>query len=300
MKKYIGLSIIALGMGLTSCGDFLDKLPDNRTEANTEEKIQKLLVAAYPTHEHMAFTEFASDNVDDMGESNPNTERFLDEIYSWTDVTETNNADPEGYIYRINNPADLSKVRRTDISEPGLLLFVGRLSEEKNIGLIIRAISAAGTYWKLRLVGDGKERANLEKLADELGVLQKLEFVGWSDDPWKYAQGAYAFIMSSVYEGSPLAAIEALSCGLPVIGNVSSGVAELVRPGVNGYLYHDGDHEELAAILDYIYEGKFPPIDSENCRKSVVRYDSSISLLDFQIKLLATLSGKIIEDQLYK
>jgi len=97
MKKYIGLSIIALGMGLTSCGDFLDKLPDNRTEANTEEKIQKLLVAAYPTHEHMAFTEFASDNVDDMGESNPNTERFLDEIYSWTDVTETNNADPEGY-----------------------------------------------------------------------------------------------------------------------------------------------------------------------------------------------------------
>lgn len=97
MKKYIGLSIIALSMGLTSCGDFLDKLPDNRTEANTEEKIQKLLVAAYPSHEHMAFTEFASDNVDDMGENNPNTERFLDEIYSWADVTERNNADPEGY-----------------------------------------------------------------------------------------------------------------------------------------------------------------------------------------------------------
>ena len=97
MKKYIGLSIIALSMGLTSCGDFLDELPDNRTEANTEEKIQKLLVAAYPTHDHMAFTEYGSDNVDDMGESNPNTERFLDEIYSWTDVTEEDNSDPESY-----------------------------------------------------------------------------------------------------------------------------------------------------------------------------------------------------------
>lgn len=97
MKKYIGLSIIALGLGLTSCDSFLDELPDNRTEANTETKIQKLLVSAYPDHDHMAFTEYASDNVDDMGENNPNTERFLDEIYTWTDVTESDNQDPESY-----------------------------------------------------------------------------------------------------------------------------------------------------------------------------------------------------------
>ena len=97
MKKYIGISLLALSMGLASCNDFLDKLPDNRTEANTEEKIQKLLVSAYPTHDHMAFTEYASDNVDDMGESNPYTERFLDECYSWTDVTESDNQDPESY-----------------------------------------------------------------------------------------------------------------------------------------------------------------------------------------------------------
>ena len=97
MKKYIGLFFIAVSMGLASCDDFLDKLPDNRTEANSEEKIQKLLVSAYPTHDHMAFTEYGSDNVDDMGASNPNTDRFLDEIYSWTDVTETDNQDPESY-----------------------------------------------------------------------------------------------------------------------------------------------------------------------------------------------------------
>lgn len=97
MKKYIGLSIIALSMGLTSCNDFLDKLPDNRTEANSVEKIQKLLVSAYPTHDHMGFTEYASDNVDDMGANNPNTDRTLDEWYSWTDATETDNQDPESY-----------------------------------------------------------------------------------------------------------------------------------------------------------------------------------------------------------
>ena len=111
MKKYIGLSIIALGMGLTSCGDYLDKLPDNRTEANTEEKIQKLLVAAYPTHDHMLFTEYASDNVDDMGANNPYTDRFLDQVYSWTDVTETDNQDPESYwmdLYQCIETANLA------------------------------------------------------------------------------------------------------------------------------------------------------------------------------------------------
>ena len=97
MKKNIGLLFIAASMGLASCDDFLDKLPDNRTEANTEEKIQKLLVSAYPTHDHMAFTEYASDNVDDMGANNPNTDRFLDEMYTWTDITETDNQDPESY-----------------------------------------------------------------------------------------------------------------------------------------------------------------------------------------------------------
>ena len=91
--------MIALGMSLESCNDFLDKLPDNRTEANTEEKIQKLLVAAYPDFDHMAFTEFASDNVDDMGANNPNTERNVEEYYSWMDDSnsDTYNQSPEDY-----------------------------------------------------------------------------------------------------------------------------------------------------------------------------------------------------------
>ena len=113
MKKYIGLSILALSMGLVSCNDFLDKLPDNRTEANTEEKIQKLLVAAYPDHDHMAFTEYASDNVDDMGENNPYTDRALDEYYSWVDETnaDTYNQAPEDYwqdLYQCIETANLA------------------------------------------------------------------------------------------------------------------------------------------------------------------------------------------------
>lgn len=81
-------------LGLSSCGDeFLDEMPDNRAEIDTEEKVQSLLVSAYPTTSYGVVTELASDNMDDMGDKNPYTERFYDQCYSWTDITETNNDD---------------------------------------------------------------------------------------------------------------------------------------------------------------------------------------------------------------
>ena len=95
MKKYIGLSIIALGMGLTSCDDFLDKLPDNRTDIDSKEKAVTLLVSAYPDHDYMLLTEYSSDNVDDYGARNPYTDRFLDQVYAWQDITESDNEDTE-------------------------------------------------------------------------------------------------------------------------------------------------------------------------------------------------------------
>lgn len=95
MKKYIGLSIIALGMGLASCDDFLDKLPDNRTDIDSKEKAVTLLVSAYPDHDYMLLTEYSSDNVDDYGARNPNTDRFLDQVYAWQDITESDNEDTE-------------------------------------------------------------------------------------------------------------------------------------------------------------------------------------------------------------
>ena len=62
MKKYIGFSIIALSMGLASCNDYLDKLPDNRAALNTEEKIIKFVGSAYPDNDYIMVTEMLSDN----------------------------------------------------------------------------------------------------------------------------------------------------------------------------------------------------------------------------------------------
>ena len=93
MKKfqYILLSLVALA----GCDKFLDKMPDNRTEIDSQEKIQALLVSAYPPTDYMLVTEFMSDNVDDYGANNPNTDRFIDQVFAWDDVTESDNEDPE-------------------------------------------------------------------------------------------------------------------------------------------------------------------------------------------------------------
>ncbi len=98
MKKNNILTSVLLSLGMvamTGCDGFLDKLPDNRAEIDTESKIQSLLVSAYPRNDFMLLTEFMSDNVDDMGGSNPYTDRFIDQVYSWSEITETDNESPE-------------------------------------------------------------------------------------------------------------------------------------------------------------------------------------------------------------
>lgn len=93
--KYILFSsVLALGT-LTSCNDFLDKMPDNRTTVDTEDKVKELLVSAYFNHDYNYFTEVSSDNVDEY--QNDYTIRFIDQLYKWEDPTETNNESPESY-----------------------------------------------------------------------------------------------------------------------------------------------------------------------------------------------------------
>ena len=81
MKKNIfqSTAILALAaIAFTGCDDFLDKVPDNRADLDTEKKIKGLLVSAYPTTEFITLNELMSDNINDMGESNPYTERYYD------------------------------------------------------------------------------------------------------------------------------------------------------------------------------------------------------------------------------
>ena len=94
--KYIFAASLML-LGLVSCDKFLDTMPDNRAEVNSAEKIRALLTSGYPTNTYLKFNEYMSDNVDNIGDDNPGTDRFVEQIYNWQDVTETGNDSPKSF-----------------------------------------------------------------------------------------------------------------------------------------------------------------------------------------------------------
>jgi tetratricopeptide (TPR) repeat protein len=89
MKKiYLLISLMSvLALFNTSCNDFLDENPDNRAELDTEDKIKKLLVSAYPDGSVLTITELMTDNVD-KNSANLGYERFHEQVFNWEDITE--------------------------------------------------------------------------------------------------------------------------------------------------------------------------------------------------------------------
>lgn len=85
MKNYIAYILFAgaLAAGFSSCNDFLDENPDNRTTVDSEEKAIDMLVSAYASNQPWFVLELASDNVDDHGGTYGDWSRFYEESFSW-------------------------------------------------------------------------------------------------------------------------------------------------------------------------------------------------------------------------
>ena len=98
MKKFKILgTVLALAFSFTSCEDFLDTVPDNRTELNSVDKVTKLLVSAYPLSYPMLMWELASDNAMDNGKMYDIETQTVEDAYLWNDVkTETDDDSPQG------------------------------------------------------------------------------------------------------------------------------------------------------------------------------------------------------------
>lgn len=94
MKRLIYLTTVALACA--SCNDFLDVMPDNRTELNTEESLKKLLVTAYPEYTHLFLAEYSSDNIDENKRTFSYMNKLEEEVYNWEVPYEENQDSPLG------------------------------------------------------------------------------------------------------------------------------------------------------------------------------------------------------------
>lgn len=137
--------------------------------------------------------------------------------------------------------------------EPGTnLVFVGRLTAIKGLRVLLEAFATARAErpdLTLTLVGDGDDRAHLEKLAAPLG--DTVRFLGYQSQQGvaEALAAADALVLPSFAEGLPVVLMEALAAGKPVICTQVAGVGELVENGVSGFIVHASDAETLAARI---------------------------------------------------
>lgn len=120
-------------------------------------------------------------------------------------------------------------------------LFVGRLSVEKGIDVLLQALDTMSSM-RLRIVGDGP-------LTEDVRRCRHMEFLGWKNNTDVYSlmqSASYLVLPSTWYEGFPRTIAEAYACGLPVIGTRLGPMPEIIEHGVTGLLFEPGSAQDLA------------------------------------------------------
>ena len=153
-----------------------------------------------------------------------------------------------------SNPAQRTETRRRlDIPDDRFVVgWIGRMTAVKraeDLLLAFRRLREAGVDACLCLVGDGPERATIERRARELGVMADTLFVGFQTDVAPFYAAFDAFVLPSSREGTPASAIEALAAGLPVVATRVGGLPDVVSDGEDGFLVEVGAVDALAERL---------------------------------------------------
>lgn len=136
------------------------------------------------------------------------------------------------------------------------ILFVGRITGEKQIDVLLRAFAQlpARDDLRLEIAGGGDQKTNLEKLAVELGVADRTTFHGYVSDEElrRLYTDATLFAIASIAELQSIATMEAMASGLPVVAANAMALPHLVRDGVNGHLFPPGDVDAATKALDAV------------------------------------------------
>lgn len=199
-------------------------------------------------------------------------------------------------------PADRVSVHRSGINlgrfrfepcrppaqgEQARLLFVGRLTEKKGLTYLIAALSmilGRGGNCTLSVIGDGRLRPQLHAQCADLGIADRVSFLGvrTHDEIAQAMREAHILLAPSVQanngdqEGIPNVLKEAMACGLPVVSTWHSGIPELIEHGVSGLLAPERNAAALAALIEHLLEQRdqWPAFQDAARRKIEEAFDS--------------------------
>ena len=150
----------------------------------------------------------------------------------------------------INPERDQTRAKYGVLPDEKLVLFIGRLTNQKGCEYLIRAISYVAKYHNVKLViiGDGYQRGELETIAANSGVSSRIKFGGFISDMElsKLLLSADVMSIPSVYEPFGVVALEAMAAGVPVVASNVDGLAEIVKHEENGLLVFPRDSSSIA------------------------------------------------------
>ncbi len=150
----------------------------------------------------------------------------------------------------IKNAVELQEARLDPTAVPPVVLSVGRLKAPKDFSTLVKAMALLPRdSCRLRVAGDGPERAALSEEIEQFGLGNSIELLGDRDDVSELLREASLFVLSSRSEGMPMSVLEAMATGVPVVASAVGGIPELVAGEESGLLVDPGDSAALAAAI---------------------------------------------------
>ena len=188
------------------------------------------------------------------------------------------------------NGVDLSKfgaidsqaIRRSISAMPEDFVIgsVGRLVAVKNYDLLIRALARIGhPKAMVVLVGDGPERNRLEATAAAYGVSDRVRFLGHRNDVHELLAAMDVFVLPSISEGMSNTLLEAMASRLPVVASNVGGNPEIIRDGLDGFLFESNDEGALTAKLRELINSETQRMRLARCARIRIEDKFSIDVM---------------------
>ncbi len=225
----------------------------------------------------------------------PFTRALVRYVLNTSDVVITVSGFLKSEILKLGIPEDKVKVTYGGVPEDGgpeepfdvkgkNILFVGSLVRQKGVDVLLKAFKNVkkdmgsssvssvdpvnpANPTNLIIVGDGKQRPALERLADDLG-LEDVYFLGMKRDLKSIFKKSDVLVLPSREEGFGLILLEAMANGVPVIASNVGGVPEIIEDGKNGLLFETGDFEDLSCKITRVL--KLKDDESEKLRDTLM------------------------------
>lgn len=196
-------------------------------------------------------------------------------------------------IYLIPNSVDTNFFKPLKVKKKQQVIFVGRLEKQKNIQLLISALGCiSAKNITLLCIGSGSQAKNLLRMSKEQNVRLRILKPKPHTKLVTYYNESQLFVLPSFVEGHPKAMLEAMSCGLPVIGTNITGINDLIEDRKTGLLCSFDKYDLAAKITSLLNKKRFAKSLGKNARKKVAIFYNRDKVWKKEVDLLKKLVVK--------